>query len=68
MEALYGGGEGQVYKQCMQWLDGNIIGLKTLGALAVGNFGRNGQFLPFICSKRAFVVQVVEHWTWKLAG
>ncbi|XP_076458299.1 rap1 GTPase-GDP dissociation stimulator 1-B-like isoform X2 [Babylonia areolata] len=41
MEKLYGGGEGQVFRQCVQWLDSDMDGLKVLGALAVGNFARS---------------------------
>lgn len=41
MEALYGGGEGEVYKQCVQWLNGDRDNLKVLGSLAIGNFGRS---------------------------
>ena len=45
MEKLYGGGEGQVFKQCVQWLEADTDNLKVLGALAVGNFARSGAFL-----------------------
>lgn len=43
MEKLYGGGEGMVFKQCVQWLEAKSDSLKVLGALAVGNFARSGQ-------------------------
>ncbi|XP_025092007.1 rap1 GTPase-GDP dissociation stimulator 1-like isoform X2 [Pomacea canaliculata] len=41
MEKLYGGGEGMVFKQCVQWLEAKSDSLKVLGALAVGNFARS---------------------------
>ena len=45
MEKLYGGGEGLVFKQCLQWLEADLDSLRVLGALAVGNFARSGRYL-----------------------
>ena len=55
MEKLYGGGEGQVFKQCVQWLEADTDNLKVLGALAVGNFARSGAFLLLLyeCSSHS---------------
>ena len=44
MEKLYGGGEGQVFKQCVRWLEADMDNLRVLGALAIGNFARSGMF------------------------
>ncbi|KAL8600638.1 hypothetical protein ACOMHN_030294 [Nucella lapillus] len=41
MEQLYGGGEGQVFRQCVLWLESHTNSLRVLGALAVGNFARS---------------------------
>ncbi|KAK7111252.1 hypothetical protein V1264_010919 [Littorina saxatilis] len=41
METLYGGGEGAVFKQCVQWMTSEVDSLKVLAALSVGNFARS---------------------------
>ena len=45
MEKLYASGEGQVFLHSMQWLDSPSDSLKTLGALAIGNFARRGLYI-----------------------
>ena len=46
MEALYDGGAGQVYKQSLNWLISPREHLRVCGALAIGNFARNGGCSP----------------------
>ena len=59
MEKLYGGGEGQVFKQCVQWLEADTDNLKVLGALAVGNFARSGAFLLLLYVRSCFCFMCV---------
>ena len=42
MEILFKNGEGPVFYEMIKWLDSDIDHLKLSGALAVGNFARNG--------------------------
>ena len=42
METLFKNGEGPVFYEMIKWLDSDIDHLKLSGALAVGNFARNG--------------------------
>ncbi|RXG68143.1 Rap1 GTPase-GDP dissociation stimulator 1-A [Armadillidium vulgare] len=41
MLLLYNNGEGEVYKELVNWLSSNLEDLQIAGALAVGNFARN---------------------------
>lgn len=42
MNIIYGNGEGPVYKELVSWLTSNMDDLQIAGALAMGNFARNG--------------------------
>ena len=42
MEKIYASGEGALFLQSMDWLSAEKEHLKTLGALAIGNFARRG--------------------------
>lgn len=42
MEALFMNSEGPVFYEIVKWLDSDVDHLRLSGALAVGNFARNG--------------------------
>ena len=48
MEILYGGGHGAVYKASLRWLGTTNTQLQMAGALAIGNFARNGRWHSFV--------------------
>ncbi|GFO23481.1 rap1 GTPase-GDP dissociation stimulator 1 [Plakobranchus ocellatus] len=50
MEKIYASGEGALFLQSMNWLSAEKENLKTLGALAIGNFAR----------RDAYCIQLVE--------
>lgn len=44
MDILYEEGKGLVYTESVSWLQSPSEHLKMSGALAIGNFARNGEF------------------------
>ena len=49
MEELYAKGEGPIFKESMVWLKSSNPQLQMSGALAIGNFARNGEESRISC-------------------
>ena len=59
MDILYEEGEGVVFKETVAWLKAPSEQLQMSGALAVGNFARNGQYQ--IIFKWCIVIKIIIH-------
>ena len=58
MEILFKNGEGPVFYEMIKWLDSDIDHLKLSGALAVGNFARNGILFFNIFPTKCYLISL----------
>jgi hypothetical protein len=66
METLFKNGEGPVFYEMIKWLDSDIDHLKLSGALAVGNFARNG--ILFIVNKVSILLSENKNNTYTITS